>query len=57
MKACVCDKCGKVIEQPGPDDVTTVIFHYSEHDLCKDCMDEFLKWLKGEVRQQRTPNN
>lgn len=54
MNAIVCDKCGKVItDKKELDDTTSLMFStrnvgvYSNHDLCRECVEKFDAWLKN----------
>ena len=46
----VCDRCGKEVSSWTTNKFIQKGFIDKQYDFCSECLTEFKKWLKGDVR-------
>ena len=49
MRKIICDKCKKIIYPIDEPRVLNNKRDYTDFDLCKNCYEEFKKWIKNET--------
>ena len=57
MTKTICDRCGKDIFFLPHCIETNIFFKRHEADLCKECYQELLEWLKGDKEDESKQNN